>query len=98
MTNLQKFYKLALNMLEHHADVMFAWDSDKEEYEIFGAKLHCGWWEIEIGFNFLPAGTWVNLKNTNTDEDWFTILPDELDPIFNALRYSYFDYLLEGIE
>lgn len=98
MTNLDKFYKLASNMLKHHATVTSSYDTDDEKYKIGSLSMSIGWWDILLRLDMLPLGTLVFLTNHNEDKTYIATLPEHMNQILDGLEYSYFDFLLEGIE
>ena len=98
MTNWDKFYKLALNMLDHYADIKFSYDIDKEKYEPVELFTSYGKCDLELRLNQGPYMTWVKFTNNNLDQTYLAIVPVDLDEVFDAIRVSYMDFMLEGIE
>ena len=98
MTNKAKFYKLALNLLKHNADIKFSYDHDKKKYEATELSFKYGRCLIELLVNQSPYLTWIKFENYNIDEFYFASFPEELDEVFDAIRVSNMKFLLEGIE
>lgn len=98
MTKLQKVYKLILNMLEHHADIVFDYNYDLEEYQLVRLGMKIGWWQIFINVDGLPHICTAKLYCSETDQSWLMVTPEDIDKFLDGVSQSYFDYLLEGIE
>lgn len=98
MTNLQKVYKLILNMLENHADVTFIYKHDLEEFELARLEMKVGWWRIFINVIDLPYLCVADLYCSETEQSWLMVCPDDIDKFLDGISESYFDFLLEGIE
>ena len=98
MSNLQKVYKLILNMLESHADLTFYYNHDLQEYQLARLGMKIGWWSIFINVIDLPYICTASLYCNETEQSWLMVMPDDIDKFLDGLSESYFDFLLEGIE
>ena len=98
MTNLQKVYKLILNMLENHADITFDYNYDLGEYQLARLDITIGWWRIFINVIDLPYVCTAKLYCSQTDQNWLMVTPEDIENFLDGVSQSYFDYLLDGIE
>lgn len=99
MNPQEKFYRLALNMLEDKADVTLSWDCENEKYTIVILKEKRLGFELELQIDDNMQLTRVFLRDTITDERWHSLFPEELDNILEIIRdYTKMDFLLEGID
>lgn len=101
MNPIEKFHRLALNMLDDKADVTLSWNSDKEKYEITSIKETRLGFELEVQLDPYMPLTRAFLTETMTDEErsWYALFPEELDKVINIIRdYTKMDFLLEGID
>ena len=95
---MRKVYQLILNMLKHHADLEFSYNSDTQEYELIRVSMKIGWWSLFINVGMLPQVCTAYLHEKEMDRSWTMVVPDDIDIFLDGIRVSYFDFLLEGIE
>ena len=95
MTNLSKFYKLTLNLLNHHPTITSTYDSDKKEYKIFRLDFDYGGYGITIRLDLLPLHGIIIIRDGDGSYHFFE---DEMDKVIKILKTTYIDFLVEGIE
>ena len=95
MTNLQKFYKLTLNLLDCNPTITSAFDPDKKEYEIGKLDYQYGEYGISVRLDLLPMHGIVIFRNSDGSHFFFE---DEMDTVIQLIKQSYIYFLLEGIE
>ena len=98
MTDKAKFYKLALNLLDHHASIKFIYDHDKEKYIATILSFDYAECSIELGLDTGPYMIWVIFKDRNKDKTYRAFQLEDLDNVLDGMRDSYIDFLLKGIE
>ena len=98
MTNKAKFYKLALNLLDNHADIEISYNYDKKKYEPTTLTFDYRGCELVLALDLDPHMTLVKFINHNTEQVYLAVLPEDLDEVFEAIKDSNMDFLLEGIE
>ena len=98
MSNLEKTYKLILNVLDCHPRITVNQNYETGKYEISRIELDYGGWELMLEIGMLPNILIGHLYSKVTDQDYLITNPDEIDILLNGLKGSYMHWVFEGID